>query len=110
MLRTTKSPLHLPVALLLLGALAGAAAADAPPLVTSSVPVSVGVRVQPSVYEAQLDVRQAGTITLLCPLRPGLVSITGLKQRTEVRYDSRARLLTLTLPPGRYALTVRPLP
>jgi len=98
------------VSLLLLALLATAVAAqNAAPLVVGTTPASIALRLQPSLYQADIELRQAATLTLFCPIRPGLVSFTGLSQKTEVSYDQKARTLTLTLPAGKCGITIRPL-
>lgn len=97
------------ISLMLLALLATAGVAqNAAPLAVATTPASIALRLQPSLYRADIELRQAATLTLCCPLRPGLVSFTGLSQKTEVSYDQRARTLTLTLPAGKCALTIRP--
>lgn len=84
-------------------------AQETAPLVAGTTPASVAVRMQPGLYQADLEVREATTVTLWCPVKPGLIRFTGLTQKAEVAYDLKARLLTLSLQPGKYSLTIRPL-
>jgi hypothetical protein len=65
--------------------------------------------VQAGLYQADVEVTQATSVTLFCPVKPGIISFSGLTKATEVIYDQKARTLTLALQPGRYKLAIRPL-
>jgi len=95
--------------LLVLVVQAALAQTTAAPLATSTTPASIALRLQPNLYQADIEVKQAATLTLFCPLRPGVISFTGLVQKTEVSYDHKARTLTITLPAGKFVITIRPL-
>ncbi|MHB8996035.1 MAG: hypothetical protein ACYC63_12385 [Armatimonadota bacterium] len=97
--------LFLLLALTALPCLAQAAA----PLISSAAPASVALNVQPGLYQAEIEVTQATTVTLFCPNKPGVISFSGLTKATEVAYDQKAQTLTLSLQPGRYKLAIRPL-
>jgi hypothetical protein len=84
-------------------------AQTAVPLVSSAAPTSVALSVQPGLYQAEVEVTQATTVTLFCPIKPGVISFSGLTKATEVAYDQKARTLTLSLQPGRYKIAIRPL-
>ena len=79
------------------------------PLVQSTAPVSVGLRLQGGVYQADLEVKEACTVVLFCPTKPGLVSFAGLNQRAEMSYDQKARTLSMSLAPGKYLIVIRSL-
>lgn len=101
----TLSLLSLSLALFALPCLAQAPA----PLISSAAPASVALSVQQGLYQAEIEVTQATTVTLFCPIKPGVISFTGLTKATEVAYDQKTRTLTLSLQPGRYKLAIRPL-
>lgn len=96
------------ISLLLLAQVA-LAQTGATPLASSTTPASIALRLQPNLYRADIEVKQAATLTLICPIRPGVISFTGLVQKTEVSYDQKACTLTVTLPAGKYTITIRPL-
>lgn len=84
-------------------------AQNSAPLTQATAPVSVGVRVAGNAYHAQLELTQAATVKLWCPVTPGLISFTGLQQKTEVSYNKQAQTLEVTLPPGKYTIIIRSL-
>jgi hypothetical protein len=100
--------LYLTLPLLLLLVLPAMAQSNAP-LVSSAAPASVALTVQAGLYQADVEVTQATSVTLFCPVKPGIISFSGLTKATEVIYDQKARTLTLSLQPGRYKLAIRPL-
>ncbi|MEN6545506.1 MAG: hypothetical protein ABFE07_05635, partial [Armatimonadia bacterium] len=63
------------------------------PLTQSSAPVSVGLRLAGNTYQAQLELTQTATVKLWCPVTPGLISLTGLQQKTDVSYNKQAQTL-----------------
>lgn len=79
------------------------------PLATSTTPASIALRLQPDLYQAEVELKQAATLSLFCPLKPGLITFAGLSQQTPVSYDQKARALTITLPAGKCTITIRPL-
>ena len=84
-------------------------AQGAAPLISSVAPASVALSLQPGLYQADVAVTEATAVTLFCPLKPGVMSFSGLTRATDVVYDQKARTLTLSLQPGRYKITIRPL-
>jgi len=78
-------------------------------LIASPQPVSVGMSRQGSSVTLDLQVATAATVSVYCPIAPGLVSFTGLTQQIEVAYDQQKQLLSLSLPPGKYRVTIRSL-
>jgi len=78
-------------------------------LVSSPQPVSVGMSLQGGVLTLDLQVTAATTVSVFCPVAPGLVSFTGLTAPVEATYDQKRQVLALSLPPGQYKVTVRSL-
>lgn len=95
--------------LLALLAVTAACAQDAPPLIQSSGPVSIGLRLQGATYEATIEARQPSTVNLYCPSKPGLIKFDGLAATVDVTYDQQTRMLQLQLPEGKYHITIRSL-
>ena len=79
------------------------------PLASSTAPASIALRMQPGLYQADIEVNEATAVTLFCPIKPGLISFTGLTGKSDVSYDQKARTLTVSLRPGKYSITIRPL-
>ena len=96
------------VVLLVLLIFAGVAQAQEP-MVRAGSPVSVNLRFEPGLLRADIEVAAATTVTLPVPFKPGLISFSGVNHRTEVAYDQKARTLSLSLQPGKYAITIRSL-
>ena len=96
------------VMILLLPAVAACAQqATAPPLLQASAPVSIGVRMVDGMYLADIEATQPAAVTLFCPIKPGVIAFTGLKEKLEVSFDQKTRLLQMSLPAGKYRLTIR---
>lgn len=95
--------------LLVLIAEAALAQTATAPLACSTTPASIALRLQPNLYQADIETRQPATLSLFCPIKPGLISFTGIAQKTDVTYDQKARTLTVTVPAGKYTITIRPL-
>jgi hypothetical protein len=87
----------------------GLALAAPQPLVQADKPVTVGVQVAGDVYRADLDIREACTVTLFCPVKATLLSFTGVTQPLTAAFDPKAQTLRLQLQPGKYTLTIRSL-
>jgi hypothetical protein len=93
--------------LLILLVLAPTYAQDA--LVSSPQPVSVGMSMQGNAFTLRAQVAAPTTLRVFCPITPGLIQFSGLTERVEAAYDQKQRLLSLTLPPGQYVVTIRAL-
>jgi hypothetical protein len=89
-------------------ALAQAAAPQA--YVSSPQPLSLGMTLQGGQFTLDVRVTEAATVSVFCPVTPGLMSFSGLTQPVETSYDQKTRMLQLRLPVGQYRLTVRSLP
>jgi len=79
-------------------------------LIASARPVSLGVQFQENTFVLQADVLEATSLTLYCPVRPGLISIDGMKEKIEAKYDLKQNMMELLLPPGKYRFHIRALP
>lgn len=99
--------LYLPFLLLLIAS--PLLAQNAAPLTQATAPISVGVYLAGNTYHAQLELTQPAMVKLWCPIAPGLLSFTGLKQRTDVSYNKQAQTLEMNLLPGKYTITIRAL-
>jgi hypothetical protein len=78
-------------------------------LIASQQPVSVGMSLQGEGLTLDVQAATAATVSVFCPISPGLISFTGLTQQIEVAYDQKKQLLSLSLPPGKYKVTIRSL-
>ncbi|MCE5241404.1 hypothetical protein LLH23_23310 [bacterium] len=93
--------------LLCLLAVLPACAQDA--LVSSPQPVSIGMSLQGNTFMLTAQVTTASTVSVFCPITPGLISFSGLTEKIESVYDRKKQVLTLTLPPGAYKVSIRSL-
>jgi uncharacterized membrane protein YjjB (DUF3815 family) len=94
--------------LLCLGLVSGASAQHA--LVSSSAPASVGLSLRGNVLTLDAQVAAATTLSVYCPMVPGLISFSGLTATVQASYDQKTRVLQLALPPGTYRIVIRSLP
>ncbi len=95
------------LSLLCLLAVLPACAQDA--LVSSPQPVSIGMSLQGNTFALTAQVTTASTVRVFCPITPGLISFSGLTEKIESMYDQKKQVLTLTLPPGAYKVSIRSL-
>ncbi len=93
--------------LLCLLAVLPACAQDA--LVSSPQPVSIGMSLQGNTFMLTAQVTTTSTVRVFCPITPGLISFSGLTEKIESVYDQKKQVLTLTLPPGTYKVSIRSL-
>jgi hypothetical protein len=84
-----------------------ATAATAKLLVQADKPLSLAVQIREGFYRVDLEVKEACTVTLYCPVKPGLVSLDGIQKAIQVLFDGKERTLQLSLPPGKYTVMVR---
>ncbi|MGC9318699.1 MAG: hypothetical protein ACP5KN_11780, partial [Armatimonadota bacterium] len=78
-------------------------------LIAGDVPVSAGVRLEEGLLEASVRCEEAATVTLHCPVEPGMVRLEGIEAPVDASFDADARTVTLGLPAGSYRLEVREL-
>lgn len=76
-------------------------------LLSSIAPVSIGLSLQGNVFTLDVQVAAATTLSVFCPVAPGLISFSGLTAPVEAAYDHKTRLLQLGLPPGHYRIAIR---
>lgn len=98
---------HLLLVVLMSCAVATLAAAEEPPLLQADQPITAGWRVQGGALELSLTLAAPTTITVACPVRPGLMEISGLQKPAQFSYDAGARRLTMKLGEGRYQVRLR---
>jgi hypothetical protein len=94
----------------LLGLLIVSGACAQQALVSSPEPVSLGLSLQGNALALEAQVVATTTISVYCPVVPGLISFSGLTATVQVVYDQKTQLLQLSLPPGKYRIVIRSLP
>ncbi len=78
-------------------------------LIASDAPVDAGAVLDENTFRADIQSGEAATVTLHCPVDPGLVKIDGIEEPVDAGFDTEAETLTLTLPAGRYSVEIRSL-
>lgn len=76
-------------------------------MVGSSAPVSLGMSLQGQTFTLDVQVTAPATVSVFCPMTPGLISFSGLTEKVETTYDQKSRVLQLALPPGKYKVSIR---
>jgi len=76
-------------------------------MIASDAPVSAGAVIAGKHFQASIACEEAATVTLHCPVEPGMVRIEGIEQPVDVTFDADAASVTLDLPAGSYRLEVR---
>lgn len=78
-------------------------------LVSSTAPVNAGAVLSGGLFTATVSCEEAATVTLHCPVEPGMVRLAGIDSPVDVTFEAPAATVTLGLPAGSYRLEVREL-
>lgn len=97
------------VGLLLAGLAAATGALAQTVALQADQPASIGWRVVAGELRVEVTLAAPATVTVPCPLKPGLLQFAGLTAPVEVVWDPARRLLQLRLPAGTSRLAVRDL-
>ncbi len=78
-------------------------------LVAGDAPISVGATLDEHLLRASIRCDEAASVTLFCPIEPGMVRLNGVEEPVDVSFEQEARRVSLALPAGEYCLEVREL-
>ena len=75
-------------------------------LIASDVAVRAGAVIQDGLLRASIACDESATVTLRCPVEPGMVRLGGIEEPVDVRFDEEAGTVKIDIP-LRYSLDPR---